>query len=80
MTVRAKFRVQSIERHIAGGDEVHTIKMAPVYSDDQDSENYKFWKWTPAGEIELGTINREAAEAFELDGEYYVDFTPAEGG
>ena len=30
------------------------------------------------GKIELGTINKAAADAFELGKEYYIDFTRAE--
>ncbi len=79
--VRAKFRVTSITRHEQGGcepPEMHTVKMVPVYgNNDPNHENSKFWKWTPAGEISLGTINPDAAKAFEIGGEYYVDFTPA---
>jgi len=94
MSVRAKFRVTKIERTLSsmrdGTDEkgrdryvsveMQTIVMTPVYANsDPDHENTKFWNATPNGELRLGTINREAAEQFELDGEYYIDFTPANG-
>lgn len=89
MSVRAKFKVLKIESqsHMtrkAGGAaneyervEMRTIVFQPVYSDDLESENRRFWNASPSGEIRLGTINPAAWEAFELDREYYVDFTPA---
>ncbi len=94
MPVRAKFRVTKIERTLSskrdGKDEqgrdryvnveMQTIVMVPVYANnDPAHENTKFWNATPSGEIRLGTINQEAAQQFELDQEYYVDFTPAGG-
>ncbi len=60
--------------------ELHTIKMAPVYANnDPNHENSKFWKASPSGELRLGTVNPEAVAQFELGKEYYVDFSPAAG-
>jgi hypothetical protein len=79
MIVRAKFKVDSIERQQWGvGQEVHTIKMSPVYkTSDPNDENSKFWKASPSGSIQLGCANPEAVKQFELGQEYYIDFTPA---
>lgn len=88
MTPRAKFKVQRVEcqsfmarkpgtTNEYERREMRTIVMAPVYSDDPESENRRFWGASPSGEIRLGTINPAAWEAFELDGEYYVDFIRA---
>lgn len=78
MAVRAKFTVQSIERQLSyQGKEVHTVKMAPVYSNDPESENRKFWEASPSGSLQLGMVNAEAVNQFELGKEYYLDFTPA---
>jgi len=58
--------------------EMRSLKFAPVYANnDPNHENSKFWKYTPMGSIELGTVNPEAWKHFEIDKEYYVDFTPA---
>ena len=93
MAVRAKFRVNKIEltsimstvgRDANGADvyekrELRTIVMSPVYGNkDPEHENTKFWNATPTGELRLGSVNAEAAKLFELDKEYYIDFTPAE--
>lgn len=91
MSVRAKFRVTSYttslgsqKREVDGVTsfepvELRTIKFQPVYGNgDPEHENTKFWQASPSGSIELGTINPQAWEQFELNAEYYVDFTKAE--
>lgn len=88
MAVRAKFRCISVTRSLGSkrapdGNgyvdcEQRTIKLQPVYGNgNPDHENTKFWNATPSGAIELGVINLEAAEQFEIGAEYYVDFTAA---
>lgn len=71
--VRAKFVCESVAKTRYGH---HTVRLTPVTGDSE--ENKKFWKWTPTGSIEFGTINDEAVKQFEPGKEYYVDFTPAE--
>jgi len=83
MSVRAKFKVMSIERLSGNGyfgnpKEVQNIKLSPVYDNNKDSENGKFYAATPSGKIELITVNPEAGNQFELDKQYYIDFTKAE--
>ncbi len=76
MSVRAKFRVTSVEKHEYGAE---NVKMIPVYTDnDPESENHKFWMATPAGHIEMQINNPEAHGTFEPGQEFYIDFTPAE--
>ena len=78
MGVRAKFKVDSIHLNLYGkGEELRSVNLTPVYSNDPASENAQFWRFTPTGKIELGTINPEAWKQFELGKEYYIDFTPA---
>jgi hypothetical protein len=58
--------------------EMRSVKLTPVYGNgDPTHENTSFWNATPAGSIELGTINPGAWQQFEIGKEYYVDFTPA---
>jgi hypothetical protein len=78
MTVRAKFKVSEITEHAYGDKRMKTIKLQPVYSSKEGSENKTFWEASPNGEIRLGTINMAAADYFELNGEYYIDFLRAE--
>ncbi len=90
MTVRAKFKVNSIERTMGGTTvyedgisrfekcEMWTIKMQPVYGNgDPEHENTKFWQASPGGLISLNCVNAAAVSQFELEKEYYVDFTLA---
>ena len=71
MTVRAKFRVESVTQTRDG----HAIDLKPVTNGSP--ENEQFFKWTPWGDIKIGTINAAAAEQFKPGAEFYVDFTPA---
>ena len=59
--------------------EMRSLRFSPVYSEDPSSENAKFWNATPAGHIDLGVVNPEAWQHFELGQEYFVEFTPADG-
>lgn len=70
--VRAKFVCRSVLTDTAGA----TITLAPV--SDGSEENKRFFKYTPCGEIKMGTINPEAAAQFVPGKSYYVDFTVAE--
>lgn len=79
MTVRAKFKVDSITRQKhwdAAKGEFQTIDLSPVGGNSP--ENAAFYAATPSGSIKLSTINKEAGSYFELGGEYYIDFTKAE--
>lgn len=71
MSVRAKFKVTSITETEGG---LKSIKLQPVTSGSP--ENTKFFKYTPYGSIEMGTVNPAAAEKFKPGMEMYVDFTP----
>lgn len=94
MSVRAKFKVDRIERSSwpkaiydesgkylrSEPQEMQTIVMSPVaQNNDPNSENTRFWNASPSGELRLGCINLEAAKQFDLGKEYYIDFTPADG-
>lgn len=78
MGVRAKFKVNEITEHAYGNQRMKTIKLQPVFKDaDPEGENSRFWAASPNGEIRLGTINMDAAAQFEINAEYYIDFTRA---
>lgn len=90
MTVRAKFTYTGYSTGLhdvwdrasnksIGKTEMRTLRFSPVYANnDPDHENSKFWKASPQGSIELGTINPEAWSQFKLGGTYYIDFIPAD--
>jgi hypothetical protein len=69
-TVRAKF--VCTKREWPGG-----VELKPVYSDDPEHENKKFWDATPSGELKMYINNPQAIGFFEVGHEYYLDFTKA---
>lgn len=73
--VRAKFTCTGKSLTEYNGDQGFIINLIPVTSDND--ENKDFFKWTPFGEIKMGTVNPAAAAEFEVGKEYYVDFTKA---
>ena len=90
MPVRAKFRLDKYETQMHqvghwegakwvddGKAEKRTLVFRPVYDENPESENHRFWEATPDGEIRLGVVNQEAWQHFELDREYYVEFIAA---
>ncbi len=70
MTVRAKFRCTAKNQTETG----YTLTFEPVTSGSP--ENDSFYKWTPWGKLEMGTINDEAAKGFVPGQSYYLDFIP----
>lgn len=77
MSVRAKFKVQSITRQAGwgGAKECNVVKLSPVSSGSE--ENKVFYASTPSGSIELGVLVPEVSSRFDIGQEFYVDFTPA---
>jgi hypothetical protein len=78
MTVRAKFKVMTVtDTYDAERNQrVAQVSLMPVMSGS--AENEAFYRWTPGGNITLGTINEAAAKEFIPGREFYVDFTPAD--
>lgn len=77
MTVRAKFKVQSITRRPRWDGqpgELHEVDLTVVTSGSD--ENKAFFVASPSGSIKIGSVNGSHSH-FELGGEYYVDFTKA---
>lgn len=75
MSVRAKFRVQSITMNGSDEEPNFNVTLYPVTADTE--ENKRYWKWTPGGMIQLTTINEAAAKEFTPGDEFYVDFSKA---
>jgi hypothetical protein len=71
MAVRAKVTCRGVTDN--------EVSFHTVYEPDseKDSENARFTKATPWGEIKLGIDNPAALTQFEAGKDYYVDFTPA---
>lgn len=88
--VRTKFRIsQKITTQQVSpsgtSTEVVTVIGEPVCPpSDRDGRrdgthpNAAWWRYTPSGRVELGTVNPAAAAALVIGREYFVDFTPAD--
>lgn len=71
--VRAKFTVSEV---VINEDGSGNVKLSAVIAGSK--ENEMFFNYTPYGEINMGTINRDALTQFKKGDEFYVDFTKAE--
>lgn len=71
-TTRCKFKCDSVTI-FPGGQK--NVEMTPVYSNDPNSENKKFWDASPGGQFKLNWINPNVS--FEPGKEYYLDITEA---
>lgn len=72
MSVRAKVMCEGVRGN--------AVSFRTVYEPDssKDTENARFTRATPWGEIKLGIDNPAALEQFEEGKYYYVDFMPVE--
>ena len=52
-----------------------TLMFIPANSGSPENEQY--FKYTPFGQIQIGTINKDYANTFIPGKEYYVEFTDA---
>lgn len=68
---RLKMKCSSVKL-IGGGNPTREYLLAPVYGPGNESWS----KWTPSGILQYTVTNPECPE-LELDGEYFVDLTPA---
>ena len=76
ITVRCKFRLTAVKTSLYwNGKKLYDLHFQPV--SDTTPENKVFWEATPTGEFHFGTVNEDAARAFEFGRDYFVDFTPA---
>ncbi len=73
MGARAKFKVISVTESEGG---IKSVKLSPVSGGSPENES--FFKYTPYGEISMGTINSAVAEQFKPGQQFYVDFTAAD--
>lgn len=71
MNVRAKFTCVSVHPFDSGGN----VKLEPVVGGSE--ENDSFFKYTPWGRLEMGTINQAAFDAFQVGQAYFIDISRA---
>ena len=69
--MKCKVKLEKITHTVNG----YELTYAPVTSGS--AENEAFFKWTPYGQIHLGTINENIVRDLEPGKQYYVEFTEA---
>lgn len=75
---RCKFKCESVQMLAPNNGKCpRNVVLLPVYSSDPNSENKKFWDYTPSGKLEFTYINDSVN--FEPGKEYYIDITEAKG-
>ena len=76
---RIKFKVDSITHEDDGAlGQVASTKLSAVVGEDKDSENSKFFKYTPKGKLSLGAIHPESIADLVPGLQYYIDIIPVE--
>lgn len=71
MATRAKFKVERVDRK----DDACNVELRAVTEHDADNE--AFWKYTPAGHLQMYITNPAAFEQFQTGQVYYIDLTLA---
>jgi hypothetical protein len=66
---RAKFQCH----HVTDHGHNKSVRLAPVYSRKEGTENYDFTKATPSGELTMSIDNPAAAVQFKPLRMYYLD-------
>lgn len=80
---RAKFKVNEVSKRMGSVKDGNTFVTAPLYTISLNpvvsgsAENSAFFAATPNGSIMIGGLSEAVANTFQLDGEYYIDFTLA---
>lgn len=80
MSVKAKFRCNSIEEHKDNDGTItgKSIRMSAVvaYGEDgtRNDENESWSKWTPSGDLVIYITNPDAFNQFEEKKQYYLTF------
>ena len=72
MNVAAKMKCKSVT--IFDGEGGREIKLSAVYSDDKESPNFSWSKYTPQGELSMRITNPAAYEQFEPGKSYLLTF------
>lgn len=73
-STRCKLVVNKLEMQPGNGV---IATLTAVYDSNPESENGKFFHYTPVAEVRLGILNPNVRDFFELGKEYFVDFSRA---
>lgn len=69
MSVIAKFKCNEVKDG--------QVSLSAVYDPNPESENGKFFKYTPWGDLKMGIVNDNALSQFEEGKEYFITFEKA---
>jgi hypothetical protein len=75
MAVRVKVVCNNKQQFDQAGKLCSNIVFSPVYSGSE--ENKQFFAATPGGSFQFYTVNKAAADQFEMGKEYYFDIFAA---
>lgn len=75
--MRCKFKLDSMLVTGTPAENFFSLEFSAVYKSGEDTENTKYWKYTPSGSFKVSTVNAAAVEGLEVGREYYLDISPA---
>lgn len=75
--IRCKMICHAVTPNEHSRGELCTVTLGAVYSQNPDSEDSIYGKYTPYGEFRAGIVT-EVAEKMEVGKAYYVDIFPVE--
>lgn len=67
--MRAKFKVETLDKQ----EDHCNVELRALTQHDADNE--EFWKYTPAGYMQMYITNPAAFDSLELGQVYYIDLT-----
>lgn len=82
-TMRAKFRIGSIQRQGSGAQAqeiitMHAVSKSSPYGEDGLDEDNTYARYSPAGSLSLTVANPALIGKFNPGETYYLDFTPVD--
>lgn len=79
-TMRAKMRVTAVDSQYEGQENLTFTAVCKdgFYPEDGTDENNSFARWTPSADLTMMIQNPDLFGKFEVNDEYYLDFTKAE--
>ena len=80
--VRCKFRLDHVSEDSQGTRDgkphtTKTLKFSAVADNDPNSENHKFWEYTPSGQLEFCCAKTAAVAGMTVGEDYYIDIIEA---
>jgi len=77
--MQTRFKMVCNKKEVTESGPVN-LEFNAVFSDDPESENKKFWEYTPAADFVTTVDNVSSVEHIEVGKEYYFDVIEAPAG